>query len=461
MKKQTLFLFLFLLIGTTQAQNFIGAHYSTKDAIITNSLNPAMPVAGDVKWQVNLLGINANIGNNYFGLNSLKGIAKNFDTETSLVEILDGKRKNMHVNLGFNGPAGFVRIKKDNAISFGVRGRAVATVNDMNQDLVYSLYNNFENILEWIPAFEDERASGAVNAYHEIYAGYSRTLNFGTKHALHLGVNVKLITNVFNAQFDINNLDFNKIVTSPTDSFINVGNTNFNFLVSDRIDDGFKYKFGINGFGIDLGGIYELKKEGSNDHFLLLGFSANDIGKNSYTLGKNSRTFVGNNTNVNANDLVDGDGNTINIDQVLDKLGTKTTPTGKHKMNLPTTLNLFTDIRIVKMLYANANFQFNPYSFKKGEPKANMPDNITITPRFETRVFSAYLPINWNKYSGFNAGAAIRLGQFTIGSSNVITAFIKKPVTGMDIYMNIGFGKIAKSTKVKKAKKEKIKEDES
>jgi hypothetical protein len=90
-----------------------------------------------------------------------------------------------------------------------------------------------------------------------------------------------------------------------------------------------------------------------------------------------------------------------------------------------------------------------------------MPDNITITPRFETRVFSAYLPINWNKYSGFNAGAAIRLGQFTIGSSNVITAFIKKPVTGMDIYMNIGFGKIAKSTKVKKAKKEKIKEDES
>jgi len=451
--------FLLFVLKQIQAQNFIGAHYSTKDAMITNSLNPALPVAGDVKWQVNLLGVNVNAGNNYFGLNGLKGIAKDFDKETSLIQILDGKRKNLHVNLGFNGPGAFIRIKKTNAITFGVRGRAIATINDMNQDLVYSLYNDFSNILDWAPTFKDERGAGAVNVYHEIYAGFGKSINIGDRHAIHLGVNAKLITNVFNAQFDVNDLNFNKFVTSATDSFINVGNTNFNFLVSDRIDDGFKYKFGINGFGFDVGAIYELKKQGTNEHFLLLGLSVNDIGRNSYTLGKNSRTFVGNNTNVHASELVNGDGSTINIDEVLDKLGTNVTPTGKHKMKLPMAINVFADVRIVKMFYANANFQINPYSFKKGDPKANLPDNITITPRFETRIFSAYLPVNWNKYSGFNAGAAIRLGQFTLGSSNIITAFIKKPFTGMDVYLNIGFGKIDKGNKSKKAKDEKTKEE--
>lgn len=455
MKKHIILVFsLISTIISLNAQSFIGAHYTTKDAIITNSLNPAMPVASDVKWQVNLFGINSNAGNDYFGIKTFKGIASDFDKDTHIGEILDGKRKNGHINLGFLGPAFMFKIKENNAISFGVRAKAVLTINDMNQDLVYSMYHNFNDIFDWLPNFKDERAAGAVNAYHEIYAGYSRTINIKDKHAIHLGINGKVITNIFNAQIDVNHLDFN-IIKSGLDSFVNVKNTQFNFLVSDRINDGFNYKFGINGWGLDVGAIYELKKEGTNEHFLLAGFSVNDIGMNSYNLGKDSRTFLGNNTNVHSSELLNPDGTTKNIDVILDKLGTKTIPTGKKTMMLPMTLNIFTDVRIAKMFYANANFQFNPYDFKKGTPKANMPTNITITPRFETRIFSAYVPINWNKYNGFDAGLAIRLAQVTLGSSNAITAFVKKPIKKFDFYMNIGFGKIAKDKKIPKQKKDK------
>ncbi|MCB0511021.1 MAG: hypothetical protein KDC72_00590, partial [Bacteroidetes bacterium] len=163
------------------------------------------------------------------------------------------------------------------------------------------------------------------------------------------------------------------------------------------------------------------------------------------------------NTNIPASHILNADGSTIEFDMLLDSLGTKTIPTGKKKMKLPMTLNTFVDVRIAKMFYANANFQFNPYDFKKGEPKANMPTNITITPRFETRIFSAYLPVTWNKYSGFNAGLAFRIGQVTLGSSNVITSFIKKPTSKLDFYMNISFGKMAKAGKIKEDKPKKDK----
>jgi hypothetical protein len=454
-----------ILLNYAQAQSFLGAHFSTKDALIGSSLNPAIPAVSDVKWQVNLFGFGVNVGNNYFGINQLKGIAKNFDTETSLIEILDGKSKNARFNLGFNGPAVAFKVK-NNAVNFGVRGRGVVAVDNMNEDLVYSLYHNFQDIFSWVSEMNSGRITGAVNAYHELFAGYSRTINLKEGHTLHAGINIKLITNVFNAQFNVNKLDFHKLLSSDgTDSIINAGNTEFDFRMSNNIDDGFKYKFGINGFGLDFGVVYELKKKGTDEHFLLAGLSFNDIGSNTYTLGKNSRTFIGNNTDIPAEQflkpiepeepITDPDEietEEVSIDEALDILGTKTTPTGKQKTKLPMVINAFVDIRVAKMLYVNANFQINPHSAKKGEPKAAMPTNITITPRFETRVFSAFVPVNWNKYTGFNFGAAIKLGHFTLGSSNILTAFIKKPLTGLDFYMNIGFGQVAKNKKTPKDK---------
>ncbi|MBP8193014.1 MAG: hypothetical protein KAX69_05365, partial [Chitinophagales bacterium] len=429
---------------------------STKDAILSNSLNPAAGIAGDMKWQVNLIGFSTEAGNNYFSINGkVRDLARNFDKNINVGQNLDGKRKQLHVNLGILGPSGFIRIKKNNAISFGVKAKAVATFNDINQDFVYSMYNHFEDILQWLPNFTDERATAAVNVYHEFYAGYARSFKLGERHALHIGATAKMTTNVFNAQFVADNLNFNKVFTSATDSFINVGNTTFDLKVSNTIDDGFHYKFGVSGFGFDVGAIYEYKLKNSNDHFIMVGASVNDLGFNTYTLGKNSRSFIGNGRNIPAENLVDTDGETINLDAVLDSLGTRTNPTGKTKIKLPTTLNVFADVRVVKMFYINANFQFNPYTFKKGTPVANLPVDITITPRFESRIVSVYMPINYNQYSGFNMGAGLRVGQFTLGSSSIITSFAKKKFTGVDFYMNVGFGKSEKGKKAKKDKTEK------
>lgn len=451
MKKSKLLIIMLFACNGVFGQSFLGGHFSTREALLSNTLNPAAGIAGEMKWQVNFLGLSSEVGNNYFSINgSLKGIANNWDKEKYIGQNLDGKRKELHANIGLVGPSGFVRIKQNNAIHFGIRARAVLTVNDINQDFVNSMYNHFEEILQWLPNFNDERATAAANVYSEIYAGYARTIKIGERHAVHLGLTAKMNSNIFNAQFVANDIDFNKIVTSPTDSFINVGNSKFDLFVSDVIDDGFKYKFGANGFGVDLGIIYEYKLKNSNEHFVMAGISLNDFGFNTYKLGKNSRSFVGNGRDIPASHLTDAFGETNNIDEVLDSLGTRTVPTGTKKIKTPATVNVFADVRVVKMFYINANMQFNPYSIKKGTAVANLPIDITVTPRFEHRIASVYLPINYNQYSGFNMGAGFRIGQFTLGSSTIITSFAKKKFTGVDFYMNIGFGA---SEKIKKSKK--------
>jgi hypothetical protein len=446
--KKAILLFIFYTTITCFGQSYLGGHFSTKDAMLSNTLNPAAGVAGEMKWQTNVLGFNAEVGNNYFSINGkLKGIVKNWDKDKYIGQNLDGKRKELHINVGIMGPGGFIRIKEKNAITFGSRVRAVGTFNDINQDFVYSMYNHFEDILQWLPNFNDERAAAGINVYSEFYAGFARSINLAARHSLHVGATVKMTSNIFNAQFTANNLDFKKIYSSAPDSFINVGNTKFDLNVSTVVDNGFDYKFGINGFGFDVGLIYEFKQKNSDEHFIMVGASVNDLGYNTYKYGKYSRSFVGNNKDVPAQHLVDAFGKTINIDAVLDSLGTRTTPTGKGKIKLPTTVNIFADIRVIKMFYINTNFQFNPYNFKKGTAKANMPTDITITPRFDSKIVSVFLPINYNQYSGFNTGIGARIGQFTIGSSSIITSFAKKKFTGIDFYVNIAIGKTSKTKK--------------
>ncbi|MBK7640034.1 MAG: hypothetical protein IPJ22_08335 [Bacteroidetes bacterium] len=110
----------------------------------------------------------------------------------------------------------------------------------------------------------------------------------------------------------------------------------------------------------------------------------------------------------------------------MDILGTRTTPTGEFKVALPTTLNVFLDVRAVKGLYVTVGGQINLLSQKKDNPSSNLPTLLTITPRYENKIFGAFLPMSYNKYGGFNFGAGFRIGQFSIGSNNFLSSLIKR-----------------------------------
>ena len=84
------------------------------------------------------------------------------------------------MNVDILGPAGFIRIK-NNAIHFGIEPVPVASsFNDLNQDMIYSAIQSFSGYFSMAAKFfSDERATAAVNAYSEIYAGYGRSIKLG------------------------------------------------------------------------------------------------------------------------------------------------------------------------------------------------------------------------------------------------------------------------------------------
>jgi hypothetical protein len=62
---------------------------------------------------------------------------------------------------------------------------------------------------------------------------------------------------------------------------------------------------------------------------------------------------------------------------------------------------------------------------------------LTITPRWETRKFGAYLPIQYNRHGNLWIGGAIKAGPVLLGTHNLLNAFSKNKYLGGGAYLAI------------------------
>ena len=461
MKKIFLAVFVFS-INMVYSQSFQGLNFSTFDALTAQSYNPALGVGGHMKWQVGIIGFDVTAENDYlFMKGKIKDWVNGFDQDTHVGENLDGEDKDLSLGVTANAPSFMLRIKDKNTIGFFIKARGTMSVNGIDEDLATSLYNQQFDLLDWVDYVQDGKSSIGFTSWGEIGASYGRNVFSNEKHRLDVGVNVKLLTDGVVGKVDIEDVNF----TVTADSIVNVhdskfqfyGSNSFDALIDDE-DNTQDVNFGIKSVGFDFGVVYAYTIPGKASPFLKAGLSVNDIGKLKYEASKYSRTFVGNGLNIPGQLLLDGNGDYKNLDSILDILGTRTNPTGTFKNSLPTVLNVFADIQPVKNFYVSVAGQINLLSQKKDNPSSNMPTLLSITPRYESKIFGAYLPMSYNKYGGFNMGAGVRVGQFSIGSNNFLTSLMKKQFKSINIWMSVGFGK---SDMSKKRKSSEIVEEES
>lgn len=430
-----------LFVSSVQAQKVAQCYVSNYDAIESGRFNPALIGSNGLQFQASIVGLYTNVANNYLEL-KITDLA-HFDRYRNLSEIRNGKDKYLNYENEISGPGFMFRVGDANAFSISTKVRSILSINDFQEDFATSMYNHAEDILLWLPDFDDFRATVGLNAYHEISLGYSRKLLQKGKHQIYVGGSAKLLTNIAAGSFHADNVSFRRIVQGLQDTVVNVGYSKFDLFVSDNYDTKtFKYKFGINGIGIDVGAVYEFRKNADDaDYFIKSGISLNDVGSMSYNLSsKYSRSFVGTNRSVPIQNLIQGV-DSLKIDQALDSLGIKTIPSGTKRINLPTTINAFADVSIVPKFYTSVAVQMNLHDYKKGIGKANLPTSFVLTPRFETKLFAAMLPVHVDKYGGFNAGIALRVGQFGIGSSNIITTLLRSKTTNFNIFFSTNFAK--------------------
>jgi len=122
--------------------------------------------------------------------------------------------------------------------------------------------------------------------------------------------------------------------------------------------------------------------------------------------------------------------------EILNTLYTRTNQTRGYKIDLPSALHLNVDWNLNNKFYLNLNTDFSLMSRRR--VSANRTLNMTsLTPRFQTKWFSFYLPLSVVEQSGFRMGAGLRAGPLYLGSGSLISAFASDNNRQADVYAGL------------------------
>ena len=121
------------------------------------------------------------------------------------------------------------------------------------------------------------------------------------------------------------------------------------------------------------------------------------------------------------------------VDEIIPYLDSKTFLSRVDRYNnsadytvwLPTALHLDMDYNLSKGYYLNLSSMVALRPGSKAWSYGYYP-SIAATPRYESRWFSAFLPLSYNFVSKMNIGAAARVGPLFVGTGSLVKALFTK-----------------------------------
>ena len=451
MRKSVLTFLMFLASYNLIAQSYIGFlsdNYSGVHGVISN---PANITDSRFKTDINLVGASVFASNDFYELNfndAIKDENYSFDLDARSNPTTNN---NGSVAIDVLGPSFMFNLNKVSSIAVFSRARAFTNVNEIDGTIVDRLDADASedfNVNEG-----DFKVFG--QSWAEIGLTYARVIKNDAQHFLKGGVTFKYLKGLgsgyangknLTVDYDADGTDLGGGVT--TGSITSTGQITY-ARFDDFDKDGYDYEVpDASGFGADLGFVYEWRPKYSeytktnangesytlkhkNKYKLKLGLSLTDLGSINYKNGI-SETYDVTNANVSEEDIE----NAESIDDVLEALYTKTAASTGYKTILPTALHFNADWSFTNHLYLNLNTDLSLAS-KKKENVSTINNVLSLTPRFESRWFSFYIPLSMVQYNGFQAGAGLRLGPLYVGSGSVITALAGNESRGADAYAGL------------------------
>lgn len=427
MKKIIVSLSLFLSLGAFAQDHFSGISTSNRVGILNGVINPAEFASLSKRFEVNFLGVSVDASNNKVGFSDLIS-GDNLETL-----IFTG---NSPVNMRFDGQIlgpGFAM--KWMKWGFGITTKAnvkfdVVDVNPVignaitNDNLLFNttLLNNPSN----------QRISGT--SYGEIGLSAARMLVDNENHSFSAGVTFKIL---FPGSYSNAGLkDLNGTITqNATGAYLTTNApATLNIAYSGNLADSFtnfddysKSIFGgLNGFAGDIGVNYEWK-DGNSNYKIKAGASIRNIGTMTFKDNNNyNTTYSLNIPSTNPLDLsqFSGINSLSDVEEILTNNGYLTAqPRNKtdFKVNLPTTLTLYGDFKIVPKVYVTGYLQ---QRMKKddADQQVTARNIFSVTPRVNLGFFEAFLPVSHDDVSGTNVGIGFRLSGFYLGSGSIISS---------------------------------------
>jgi hypothetical protein len=469
MRKISLIVLAVTCTSAVFSQDYLGyrtGNYTGVNAVFSNPGNIA-----DNKYyfDINLLTL-STLGANDKASYKLKNFSETFKSE-NLREKLFGENTgpaNGVFNLDIHGPSAMLTLGLKNAIAVTSRARMFANVIDFDSKLFDQLTNpdgNDPALPYTLNSNSDMRFS--INGWTEYGVSFSRVLMDKGAHAIKAGISVKYLAGAVNGYMNVANfkstIDANPLLKLPY-----MENTTGRIAAgfSGQEVSGFEgkelFKNNGYGFGTDIGFVYEFRPDAQMqtvngmhlaDNYkklykFKLGISVLDLGSILY---KRDVARSGDYT------LDITNGKKLFLDQLRNKdvdqynqffkdhpelfIPVNTTPEKEYNVSLPSTLQIDADYLINDGFYLNLGTQV---SLSNNNTKFYNNRNysaVTLTPRYEDKIWGVYLPINYNTLTKMNVGLSFRAGPLFFGSGSLLTALFGSSKQA-DVHLGIRIGEL-------------------
>ncbi|SFD50915.1 hypothetical protein SAMN05518672_102234 [Chitinophaga sp. CF118] len=459
-----------LLTNKAQAQLPFGGYSNSNYAGIHGvPSNPASAAATHYKWDVNIGGVNAYIGNTYVRAprsvilhppDSASQLKRNrdyfLDTAATGKQFAWG-------NVDVMMPSVLYSIDEFRSIAFTWRVRANANGGNVTTDVANFFGLDFPNPNLVGKNYDMELANGSFHWWNEFGFTYASVIKDDGEHRLKGGVTLKLLSGIAAGYAQVEGASF--VMRSRTDADITRGTLKAAY--SEGINNWEKptmsnYKmFGNLGFGMDLGFVYEWREEmdglqgydndqwnpEADDYKMRLGISITDLGGITYKKNPNSKDLDLRTTGIDPRDIEKNKGE--GWQQYYRRVSNYFTPiasSDKFTMNTPAALNIMFDYNVDGRIFVNAKSVMALTSGKSDPSKTYAMTQLQVTPRIDGQHFGAYLPLEINAHGQFDAGVGFRAGPLVIGSSTLLSNLFQKNKNRMDGFIAlrivpINFGK--------------------
>lgn len=451
------------VVFNSSAQRYIGIASSNWSGTNGMYLNPANIADSRQKFTIDLFSVNAGFDNSLAGIKTSKALNYINDNEdvtfSSFLNFNDGDNLNMIAPYAeIRGPGAMFSINQKHSIGITTRVRAINQVHNFNKDLFRTLIDEeFRNSSNSDYVVKASKFNYTTHAWSEIGLSYGGVIYDGGQHFLKGGVTLRYLMGAGYIALTSNNMD---VISYAGKDSVYVTNSDLHFATtladgefSSNVNDYIFNSLG-KGFGGDVGIVYEWRPDHKNKKYrydmdgkenvldrsqnmykLRLSASVTDIGAIKYS-GTNFEATIKGTGSITGDATADSFKNYDLLKQYATNRGFSVdTGSGKNastKLQLPTSLLLSADYHVVKNFYVNGMFIANLAS-RTDFGNSNY-SQLTVTPRWDTRIFSVGMPITYNSLAkNIRAGLGVRVSGFFIGSDDML-GFFSNNTKGFNFY---------------------------
>ncbi len=450
----------------SKAQNYLGYQSSNYAGINAISTNPANIVDSRFAFDLNLIGFDFRLSNNYLGLstslfkinnNPLASADSLYNNQfqrfrTDFFEEKSNRRTaRLFQNLYLQTPSLYFNIGK-NTIGITSALRQSFFFDGLEETTADFILAELKDPNIWNVNLDNQEFNAVAAIWSEYGLAYGREILNTGEHYIKGAIHPKLTLAAASTYFYADDL----VLNFTDNDTLNVGLSNIQFGYSNNLRDStiLTEPYAQNlykraNFALDFGFVYEWRPKHKdfvhprdssklvrhkNKYKAKVGLSVTDIGWLKFDRG----TFAGN----FAGGAVDWDLNNIDIEgietfgQLMADTFNMTSNRDPYRLRLPTCINIQADYNIWKGFYVNMNSQM-AFNQNNARLKLHSLNNFALTPRFEHAWFDLALPFSIDGYGNFHSGAGLRLGPLYVGSSDVFNFLLGDNVRGVNVYAGL------------------------